>query len=132
MAGKLKVGSVITVPATGKTPHRCVIVGDDESNGDWLVIPICSHHIRADSTVVIETSFFAGLVDHKSYIAYYMAKKISKGNTWEHRCDLPADKLELIKAGIGTSKETEPWFKDDYAKLTAPVKKGRVLRREED
>ena len=132
MAGKLRPGSVITVPATGDTAHRCVIVADDEANGDWLVIPICSfHNNKSDASLIIETSFFPNLVVHRSYVAYYMAKKITKSKSWDHRCDLPADKLELVRAGISASDETEPWFEDEYKKLTAPPKKGRILRRED-
>jgi hypothetical protein len=133
MSKKLGPGSVITIPATGDTDHRYVIVAEDEAAGDWLVVPICSHKFRCDETVVIETTFFPGLVIKKSHVAYFWAKKIPNKIERHHRCDLPDDKLEIIRRGIAASSETELWFKEEYAKLTVPlVKKGRILRRDGD
>lgn len=129
----LGLGSVVFVHGTGakekaSTPHRFVIVGDDAEKGDWLIVPICSFHAKADSTCAFDRKDCNNLVDHKSYAAYYMAKKVPKKTFKpEHRGQLPTALFEKIRIGINASSETERWFSDDYNRITNPKPKGKVL-----
>ncbi|MET4841918.1 hypothetical protein ABIF62_002413 [Bradyrhizobium japonicum] len=134
-SGSSAIGKVISIAGTGAKgresgSHKFVIVADDPVNADWLVIPICSHHVGADGTCIISPADDNSLVTRKSYAAYYQAKLVVRGShTVGHV--VPADLLKRICDGINISDEVEPWFKTKYESLTNPPKKpGRILRRD--
>jgi mRNA-degrading endonuclease toxin of MazEF toxin-antitoxin module len=132
-AHDLTPGSVISVSGTGGAgresgSHKCIIVADDLAKNDWLLVPICSFHNGADSTCTINPSDETGLVERKSYIAYYQCKMVPKGKSFVNCGKVSPEFLQKVRAGINASSETEPWFKEAYNKILAPKKAGRVLR----
>ena len=99
-----------------------VVVKDDKSSGDFLLVPICSVTDKSDATCQVEAP--GGNLDlHKpSYAAYYMAKKVGRKATQmrvdakeiRHMGEIDAALLSQIKAGIMRTKDAEPWFLRDF------------------
>ena len=91
---------------------------------------ICSFYKGADNICIVDPSDDGSLVEHRSFVAYYHAKKIPRGSKVVQG-SVSNELLTRVCAGIIKSDEIEPWFRDKYNDLTKPKKpSGRVLRRE--
>jgi hypothetical protein len=124
-----KEGDVFLYHGTGpddgfgeQKPHRCVTVKVTET--DIYLIPICSARGYHDKTCELDAKAPGLGLTHKSYVAYWSAKKIPIKGTLSHPiCTLPSSILTEIVRGVTNSRETPPWFRD----VIAPPAPRRVL-----
>jgi hypothetical protein len=121
-------GSVIRIPGTGsgqnrKKPHDCIVVGET-SDGDIILVPICSTHSKCDRTCVI-TPRDTTIVEHESYAAYYEAKlkpkqstirQISTGELQRADSISPA-LLRRVIDGLKSSRETESFIISAFGRI---------------
>lgn len=122
-------GHVISYPGTGPShdgarSHQCIILKDDLEAGDLYLVPICSLHGTADTTVVLDQNTRGLSLTRKSYIGYYQAKKVGRKGVLARRDSgelaissdpIPMTLLDKVKAGVRTSKEIEPWFRKAFS-----------------
>jgi hypothetical protein len=130
-----KVGDVFMYSGTGpddafgaQKPHRCVVVKVDSDNNIYLV-PVCSvtPPYIYDKTCELDPSAPALRLSHKSYVAYWGAKKVPHNANFG-KCIgiLPLSLLSTIVDGIAKSRDTPPWFRD----AINPPAPRRILRSE--
>jgi hypothetical protein len=124
----LVAGAVIRLPGTGSTSdgrraHDFIVIGETK-DGDFLVVPICSSHVKCDQTCKILPREFSILI-RESYVAYYQAKLISKKATIDRINNgevtksgaISSELLTRVKAGLTTSAETEPHILTAYKSI---------------
>jgi hypothetical protein len=122
---EIKEGTALRLRDTGPSMdesrnHICVVVKDDDAMGDYYLVPICSQiNNLHDKTCTINANEWRP-VFKASFIAYYHGKKVGKANTQnkiargeiQYLGNVPASLYSRIKAGVETSKNTDPWFKN--------------------
>ncbi len=117
-------GMAIKYPGTGpdhdvRRPHTCIVVKDDQINGDVYLVPVCSASGQVDSACILDKNTPVLGLTHESYIGYFAAKKVprkslaAKLDKLEITClgHIPDYVLSRVKDGVSKSLDTEPWFK---------------------
>jgi hypothetical protein len=116
----LSEGSAVLYPGTGPRAdsgraHICVVVDIDRTNGDVMLIPICSYFEACDKTCVIGPTDGWNQIKKKSYAAYFFIKRVgsraitSRLHAGEitHLGKIPDNIYQNIRSGILVSRETE-------------------------
>lgn len=83
----IEIGVALRYRGTGpanrpSTPHTCVVITNPDSAGDLLIVPICTYHPRADPTCVLEVSVGWAPIRWKSYVGYYLIKRVYLKNLY--------------------------------------------------
>jgi hypothetical protein len=132
----ISVGMAVNYPGTGPDhdggrAHRCVVVKDDDTNGNVYLLPICSFYETSDATCVLEAGCPVLGLTKKSFVAYYAAKAVSRKSFIEkltsteitHLGQMPQEILSRIVAGVSSSPDVEPWFRS----AVTPASPRRIL-----
>jgi hypothetical protein len=117
VAPTLAAGSVIRVHGTGPLQGRdrahLFVIAHVKENGDAVIIPICSEHLKCDRTYVISPHLSRIPISHDSYFAYYQTKivvlrsyqnKIEAADI-EFILQLTADELGPVLRGLVKSDD---------------------------